>query len=147
VEYILKGHAETITCVAVSPDGNWLLSNAMDSTGKLSQSVTDALTHPLKVRTWNIKPYAAVASRVHNVFTGAPSGFERNLTDCVWSPSGDHVMTGCADRSVMIWNALDGQMEYKLGGHKGCCNTVDWSPVNDMSMSNHETLLALLICC
>lgn len=45
-DLLLQGHSDTITGLALSPDGNVLLSNAMDSV----------------LRTWNVRPFAATAT-------------------------------------------------------------------------------------
>lgn len=43
VLYALEGHADSITGVRLSPNGNYLLSNAMDNT----------------LRTWDVRPYVS----------------------------------------------------------------------------------------
>jgi Prp8 binding protein len=74
---------------------------------------------------WNIKPFSP-SSRLLNTFHGAPHGFEKNLIRPCWSPDSDFVAVGSGDRSVVVWNASTGNIAYKLPGHKGCVNQVDW---------------------
>ncbi len=51
----LKGHSDTITGMSLSPDGNHLLTNAMDNT----------------LRVWDMRPYAP-ANRCVRMMTGEP---------------------------------------------------------------------------
>ncbi|TPX49960.1 hypothetical protein SeMB42_g02410 [Synchytrium endobioticum] len=110
VVYTLKGHYDTITGLRTSPDGNYLLSNAMDNT----------------VRIWDIKPFAVESSRLLKTFEGAPHGFEKNLLKPCWSSDGDFVAAGAGDRTVTVWDVNARKIVYKLPGHKGSVNEVDW---------------------
>ncbi|KAI8149371.1 WD40-repeat-containing domain protein [Fennellomyces sp. T-0311] len=111
VAYTLKGHMDTVAGLALSPDGASLLSNSMDNT----------------VRIWNVKPFAP-ADRRMKVLQGAPHGYEKNLITPCWFTDGSQVACGSADRTVVIWEASSGKILYKLPGHKGCVNDVDWYP-------------------
>ncbi|KAJ3112540.1 hypothetical protein HK098_008041, partial [Nowakowskiella sp. JEL0407] len=109
---MLSGHVDTVTGLRLSPDGGSLLSNAMDNT----------------VRIWDVKPFAPTGSRLLNIFEGAPHGMEKNLLRPCWSPDESFIVAGAADRSVVVWNVKKAQIAYKLPGHKGCVNEVDWHP-------------------
>lgn len=67
---------------------------------------------------------------------------EKNLIRPAISPKGDRVACGSADRSVVIWKTETGEVEYKLPGHKGGVNQVDWHPVDPVivSCSTDKTL-------
>jgi len=39
---VMNGHSDTITCLSLSPDGSYALSNSMDNT----------------LRIWDVRPYA-----------------------------------------------------------------------------------------
>lgn len=97
-----QGHSDTVTGIAVSPDGNHLLSNGMDNT----------------LRMWDVRPYAP-ANRCVKVFTGATHNYERNLLRCAWSPDGERVTAGSADWNVHVWEVASRRLLYKLPGHKG----------------------------
>jgi Prp8 binding protein len=106
----LQGHNDTITGIRLSPDGTQLVSNAMDHT----------------VRVWDVKPFSTVPMRMLSVLTGAPHSMDRNLIRPCWSPDGNQVACGSADRSVVVWDLVAKKMTYKLPGHKGTVNQVDW---------------------
>ncbi len=120
----MDGHLDTVTGLKLSPDGNGLLSYSMDNT----------------VRIWDTKPFAVSGTRLLKTLDGAPHGFEKNLIKPCWSPDSDFVATGCGDRSVMVWNVASGRIAYKLPGHKGCVNQVDWFGNILASGSNDKTI-------
>lgn len=71
----------------------------------------------------------------HNLFsrtlymsTGAPHGFEKNLIRPAWSPDGTQIASGAGDRTVVVWDVPSRRILYKLPGHKGCVNDVDFHP-------------------
>jgi len=118
VEYHLVGHTDTVTSLKLSPDGNNILSNAMDST----------------VRSWNIRPFAG-GERLEKIFVGAQHNFEKNLIKVAWTPDGRHVASGSSDRMVYIWNYDSQQLVYRLPGHKGSVNEVDFHPLEPIVLS------------
>ena len=81
VENILIGHTDTITGIAISNDGNYLLSNSMDHT----------------IRCWDIRPYVQ-GSRCVKVYYGVSHNFEKNLLRVCWSPDDTLLSAGSADR-------------------------------------------------
>ncbi|KAI8897382.1 WD40-repeat-containing domain protein [Globomyces pollinis-pini] len=124
VSYTLTGHEDTVTGLRLSPQGDRLLSNSMDNT----------------VRIWDIKPFFVGNTRLEKIFEGAPHGYEKNLLRPCWSPDSDFIAAGSGDRSVVVWNSRSGKIVYKLPGHKGCVNEVDWSESMIVSCSNDKTL-------
>ncbi|KAF9976790.1 hypothetical protein BGZ73_007794 [Actinomortierella ambigua] len=119
VSYSLVGHMDTITGMQLSPDGNQLLTNAMDNT----------------VRTWDVKPFAVSGTRLLKTFEGAPHGFEKNLIRPAWSKDGTMIGVGSGDRSVTIWDSVTRKILYRLPGHKGCVNEVDFHPKEPIVLS------------
>jgi Prp8 binding protein len=98
-------------------------------------------TNDSLVRIWDIKPFAP-ADRCLKVFEGAPHGYEKNLIRPCWATDGSQIACGSADRSVVIWQVESKKILYKLPGHKGCVNDVDWHPKEPiiMSASTDKTL-------
>ena len=50
----------------------------------------------------------------------------QNLLHCAWSPDGAMVAAGSADRFVYIWDTTSRRILYKLPGHLGSVNDVDF---------------------
>ncbi|XP_032667423.1 U5 small nuclear ribonucleoprotein 40 kDa protein [Odontomachus brunneus] len=111
VLYKLKGHSDTVTGLSLSPDGSYLLSNAMDNTLKI----------------WDVRPFAPF-ERCVKVLSGHQHNFEKNLLRCAWSPDGSKVSAGSADRFHYIWDTTSRRVVYKLPGHNGSVNDVDFHP-------------------
>ena len=111
VAYSMAGHTDTVTSLQVSPDTQALLSNSHDGT----------------VRTWDIRPFAPTDRHI-KTYDGAPAGLERNLIRASWDSKGEKIAAGSGDRSVVIWEARSGKLLYKLPGHKGTVNDVQFSP-------------------
>ena len=125
VLYSLNGHSDSITGLSLNSQGDLLLSNAMDNS----------------LRVWNVKPFCVSPSRLQGTYEGAPHGFEKNLSRPCWSPDSEFIACGSADRTVVVWDVASKKMVYKLPGHKGCVNQVDWS-VNSLlaSASSDKTV-------
>jgi len=125
VQLTLTGHQEAITGMRLSPDGDSLLSNAMDNT----------------MRCWDIKPYAS-GDRCQKVFLGAQHNYEKGLLKCSWSATTGQVAAGSADNFVYVWDAETKRIKYKLPGHKGSVNEVDFHPTQPIisSCSNDKQI-------
>ena len=81
----LAGHADSITGLAISPDGNHLLSNSMDNS----------------LCKWDLRPFAAnPETRCEMVYQGSTHGAEKCLLRCAWSMDQERVVCGSADRYV-----------------------------------------------
>lgn len=109
----MQGHTDTLTGLAISPDGNFLLSNSMDCT----------------LKSWDLRPFVNDPSnRVVSEYTGCQHGAEKNLLRCSWSPDQNFISCGSADRVVHIFDSLSANPVYLLPGHKGCVNEVAFHP-------------------
>ena len=60
VLYRMKGHSDTVTGMTLSPDGSYLLTNAMDNS----------------LRIWDVRPFAP-SERCLKILTGHQHNFEK----------------------------------------------------------------------
>ncbi|XP_002739808.1 U5 small nuclear ribonucleoprotein 40 kDa protein-like [Saccoglossus kowalevskii] len=111
IVYKMRGHSDTITGMELSPDGSYIVTNAMDNT----------------VRIWDVRPFAP-QERCVKLFQGAQHNFEKNLLRCSWSSDGSKIASGSADRFVYVWDTTTRRILYKLPGHNGSVNEVDFHP-------------------
>ena len=88
----LEGHTNTVTAVAVAPDGSWLASGSRDST----------------VRIWD-----TATGRVRAVLAGHAS----EVAAVVVAPDGSWLASGDYDRTVRIWDTATGRVRAVLVGH------------------------------
>jgi Prp8 binding protein len=110
----LKGHSDTITGLAVSPCGSFVLSNSMDQT----------------LRMWDTRAYVE-GERETKQFTGHSHNFEKALLRCAFNSDGTRVAAGSADSCVYVWDVENGKLKYKLPGHKGAVMDVAFSPAEN----------------
>ncbi|KAL0488587.1 U5 small nuclear ribonucleoprotein [Acrasis kona] len=118
-----QGHADVITGIALSPDGTQLLSNSMDDTCRL----------------WDARPFTRNAQQRNiGILQGAKHSVDKNMLRCSWSPSGQLVSGGSSDSPachVYIWEARTNRLLYKLPGHKGTVNEVQFHPKEPIVVS------------
>ncbi|KAJ1678847.1 hypothetical protein EV182_003237 [Spiromyces aspiralis] len=119
-QYTLVGHSDTVTGIALAPTtGHYLASASMDNT----------------VRLWDIRPFSTLPTRCEAVYIGAPHGFEKNLIRPCFSTDESMIASGSSDRTVVIWARRGGNIRYKLPGHTGTVNQVDWHPREPIVLS------------
>jgi len=127
VLYRMRGHTDTVTGMALSPDGSYLLTTAMDNT----------------VRIWDVRPFAPT-ERCVKIFQGNQHTFEKNLLRVAWSPDGSKVAAGSGDRFVYIWDTTSRRVLYKLPGHAGSVNEVHFHPREPIIVSGSSDKKAYL---
>ena len=81
IDYVLYGHTDTITGLALSAEGSYLLSNSMDDT----------------IRCWDVKSFV-IGNRCVKIFQGNSHGHDKNLLKVAWSSDGLMITAGSADR-------------------------------------------------
>ncbi|CAH1638948.1 unnamed protein product [Spodoptera littoralis] len=118
ISYKIKGHTDTITGMALSYDGSYLLSNSMDNT----------------LRIWDVRPFAP-SERCVKLMSGHQHNFEKNLLRCAWSHDGSKVAAGSSDRFLYVWDTTSRRVLYKLPGHNGSVNDVDFHRTEPIVLS------------
>lgn len=110
----MKGHTDTVTCLAMHPQNTHVLSNSMDQT----------------LQSWDIRPYCNNPSKRNTAtFRGHIHSAEKGILKCAWNyPDGNLVTAGSADGMVRIWDVLSQQTLYELPGHTGAVNAVTFHP-------------------
>jgi Prp8 binding protein len=117
--FVLAGHADTVTGLALHPAGTHLLSNAMDNT----------------LRAWDVRPFAP-AERCTAVYVGHTHSAEKGLLRAAWSGGdGRWVSGGSADAAVHVWEAATGAPAYRLPGHEGAVHAVAFHPTEPVLAS------------
>lgn len=125
VLYTLTGHHDSVTGMELSPDGSYLLSYAMD--------------HSVKI--WDVRPFAPTPAhpnhnpRLVNNYEGAQHDLQKNLLKCCWSPDGSKIAAGSGDRLVYVWDVATRRILFRLPGHGGCVNEVDFHPKEPVILS------------
>ena len=124
VAYRMTGHTDTVTSLSISPDSQQLLSYSHDGLA----------------RTWDVRPFAPM-DRSLKSFTGAPVGIERNLVRASWDAKGERIGVGSGDGSVCIWEKRNGNLVYKLPGHRGTVNDMQFTPAQEPISQSPDLLL------
>lgn len=115
----LKGHTDMVTSLSIHPKNTHLLSLSMDG----------------QLRTWDIRPFCSAPQRHCKTFLGAKHNAEKGLLRAAWSPDGQMVTSGSADRMVRVWDEYSTEELYLLPGHKGCVNSVIFHPKENVIAS------------
>ena len=87
------------------------------------------------VRAWDVRPFVLAETRATQLFVGAQHNYEKNLLRCGWAADGARVCAGSSDWYVYVWDAATGKIAYKLPGHRGCVNEVDFHPTQPIVAS------------
>ncbi|NMG20270.1 serine/threonine-protein kinase [Brasilonema bromeliae] len=113
----LTGHSNSVSSVAISPDGKTLASGSDDKTIKLWNLVTG---EQIRTLTEHSSPVNSVAI----------------------SPDGNTLVSGSDDRTIKLWNPATGEQIRTFRGHTGYVNFVAISPDSKTfaSGSSHKTI-------
>ena len=114
IVHVITEHDSGATAVAWSPDGGRFASGSDDGT----------------VKVWDTESY----TEIHTL-----KGHEGSVWSIAWSPDGTRLVSGsrdepvplygsCKDKTVKVWDAVNGSELYTLQDQKGVLHAVDWSP-------------------
>ena len=97
-----QGHTGSVTSVAFSPDGTYIVSGSNDKT----------------IRVWSKQGQV-----------GSPfQGHTHSVNSVAFSPDGGHIVSGSKDKTIRIWDAQSGfQVCNSLQGHTNSVNSVAFS--------------------
>jgi WD40 repeat protein len=152
LERSLLGHTSFINCLAISPDGNVLVSGSADSTIKIWDLATGKAIQMLQgqtgyINTLDISPDGQTLASgdasgrvtIWNLKTGAVvrrltahSGFV-NALDI--SPDGRSLVSSGADNTIKVWNLSTGTVLHRLTGHTSFVNSLKVSPDGKLLVS------------
>ena len=65
-------------------------------------------------------------------------GHSYGVNDLVWSPNGKRIASGSSDKTVQVWNAVDGGNVYTYQKHSNYVDAVAWSPDGKRIASGSE---------
>lgn len=99
----LKGHKDTVSLLAFSPNGKWLASGSLDST----------------IGLWSTESW----ERVY-----ALTDLYGEIMTLLWHPSSLLLAAGADDAQAAMWNVLKGTLVMYFVGHRGAVTCTAWSP-------------------
>ncbi|KAJ1559852.1 hypothetical protein HK405_009108, partial [Cladochytrium tenue] len=143
--FVLEGHTHQVTSVAVSPDGQWIISGSADRTTRVWDASSGAQQFVLQGHTAVVNTVAfspdsqRIVSgsgdgtvRVWDTATGSQLSVLKRHTSEVStvavSADGRWIVSGSYDMTVRVWNAVTGLQKFVLKGHAAVIYAVAISP-------------------
>jgi WD40 repeat protein len=141
----LIGHSNEVYSVAISPDGQILVSGSVDKKIKLwsmpdGKPLKTLPAHQDKVMSVAISPDGGIIAsgskdgsiKLWNLKTGqllrALSGHSEYVLSVAFSPDGQTIATSSADKTVKLWDVRTGKQVRSLSGHSNWVYAVAFSP-------------------
>lgn len=149
---VLLGHDDSVKSIALAPDHRTLVSASHDQTVRLwdltTYAGTSVVTETDGVGSVAFSPdgtklaYATVQLRQDSQFeprivlldtrTWTPErtllGHRKEVLSITFSPDGETLASGSADRTVRVWDARTGQERASLAGHTKWVGQLSFSP-------------------
>jgi len=141
----LTGHSGSVNSIAISPDGNTLVSGSADNTIKIWNLGTGVLKFTLIGHSGSVNSVAISLDgntlvsgsydktiKIWDLATGVLkftlTGHSGYVSCVAISPDGNTLVSGSEDKTVKIWNLATGVLKSTLIGHSGTVNSVAISP-------------------
>ena len=99
-EITCYGHTAGVHAVAVTPNGQWVISACWDGS----------------LKRWNLEESIAKRTGISDKTFIGHAGPVRAVTVM---PDNKHIISGSDDHTVRIWKLDTSELMYTLGGHKG----------------------------
>ena len=99
----LRGHSASIWSVAISADGERIVTGSVDQTAKVWEAVSGRELLTLR-------------------------GHSAQIWSVVFSPDGQRIVTGSGDQTAKVWEAVSGRELLTLKGHMAAIWSVAFSP-------------------
>jgi WD40 repeat protein len=152
---LLQGHTESVTSVACSPDGAYIVSGSWDMTVRVWHARTGQQLAVLEGHSSYVQSVAFSPDGAHVVSGSRNStiqvwnwrtrqqiavleGHGSSVRSVVFSPDGAHIVSGSSDKTVRVWNAVTGRQLVVLEGHSGHVWCVAFSPKEAHIASSSE---------
>jgi WD40 repeat protein len=112
----LKGHAETVSCVAISP--------TVEAYGNLPMLASGSMDRTVKL--WDISLGECCRTL---------QGYSGGVFAVAFSPDGQTLASGGSDRAVRLWDTNSGQCSQTLQGHTNAISSLAFSGDNRLLAS------------
>ena len=162
---VFTGHENTVTAVAFSPDGRFVISASADATIRIQDRATGrlerVLRHPAQVLSIAVREQLLVASSYdfdtassHLILWDWQSGEElqryEGQRDAIYSvaisPDGERVLSGCGpsgpfsthsgDNELVLWDLRSGAVLRRMRGHQDAVFHVAFRPTGRGAVSS-----------
>jgi WD40 repeat protein len=106
-------NVSAVHCVALSPDGKWMVSGSDDAVLRVWDTVTGEVLLAL-------------------------GGHNEKINCVTISPNGDRIVSGSDDNTLRVWDAASGVALFTLEGHEDEVTSVAFSPTADVIVSGSD---------
>jgi thioredoxin len=122
-------HQGTPLIPIVLPTATTTNDTASDSASKAATNEEEV---PIKKKSSKKKPLlrSIVSSHANWIYSVA------------WSPDGRHVLTGCGDNTITIWDVVNFNSVRTLQGHSNPVSSVTWSPDGRQMLTGSDDMTA-----
>lgn len=110
-----SGHAQPVYALAWSPDGKRIASGSGDRTVQIWEPVKDTRTNF----------FVAIFSLNTRPFTYR--GHAQKITALAWSPDGRRIASTSNDKTMQVWDVVNGRLGFIYHNPSSAMNAVAWS--------------------